>query len=59
MGLDEKLFLEQFVRWAEEYKFKIDGEFIVTEGGKVDEFVRDIDAMFQAWDQERGKKEMI
>jgi len=57
-GLDDKRFLEQLVQWAAEYKFKIDGEYVVTEGGNVDEFVRNIDAMFEAWDKE-GTKEKI
>lgn len=48
---DEKIF-----EWAEEFKFRIDGDFVDFAGGNVGGFIAELDAAFENWAQEGGKK---
>nr|MDO8114989.1 hypothetical protein [Candidatus Sigynarchaeota archaeon] len=53
--MDEERFIEKLVEWAAEFEFKIDGDYIITDGSNVDEFIGSIDAMFARWNDEQNK----
>jgi hypothetical protein len=55
LGLDENTFSNKIFDWAAEFKFKIDGDMVVIEGGNVEGFLSKLDAEFVEW--EKGIKE--
>ncbi len=52
LGLDTDTFSNKIFDWAAEFKFKIDGDFVVIEGGDVAGFISKLDTEFADW----GKK---
>ncbi len=56
LGLDADTFSNKIFDWAAEFKFKIDGDFVVIEGGDVTGFISKLDAEFADWGKKDGKK---
>ncbi len=56
LGLDADTFSNKIFDWAAEFGFKIDGDFVVIEGGDVTGFISKLDAEFADWGQKDGKK---
>lgn len=56
LGFDEATFNNKIFDWAIEFGFKIDGDFIVIEGGDVSSFISNLDKEFTAWDSNVEKK---
>jgi hypothetical protein len=52
LSLDTNTFNNKIFDWATEFKFKIDGDFVIIEGGDVTGFISKLDAEFADW----GKK---
>ncbi len=49
LGIDPVQFDQCIFDWAEEFGFKIDGDYINFAGSDVDAFVKSLDAEFKAW----------
>ncbi len=49
-------FNEKIFEWAEEFKFRIDGDYVDFAGGNIGGFIAELDAAFANWGQEGGKK---
>ncbi len=49
-------FNEKIFEWAEEFKFRIDGDFVDFSGGNIGGFIAELDAAFANWGQDGGKK---
>jgi hypothetical protein len=56
IGLDADTFSNKIFDWAAEFGFKIDGDFVVIEGGDVTGFISKLDAEFADWGTKDGKK---
>ncbi len=56
LGLDADTFSNKIFDWAAEFGFKIDGDFVVIEGGDVTGFISKLDAEFADWGIKDGKK---
>ncbi len=56
LGLDTATFNNKIFDWAAEFKFKIDGDYVVIEGGDVTGFISKLDAEFADWGKKDGKK---
>ncbi len=56
LGLDADTFSNKIFDWAAEFKFKIDGDFVVIEGGDVTGFISKLDAEFADWGKKNGGK---
>ncbi len=56
LGLDADTFSNKIFEWAAEFKFKIDGDYVVMEGGDVSGFISKLDAEFADWGKNNGKK---
>ncbi len=56
LGLDTATFNDKIFDWAAEFKFKIDGDYVVIEGGDVTGFISKLDAEFADWSNKDGKK---
>ncbi|KKL66941.1 hypothetical protein LCGC14_2139980, partial [marine sediment metagenome] len=51
LDLDTKTFNTQILDWAEEFGFRIDGEFIIINKNTVDNFIDRLDKQFETWDK--------
>lgn len=49
LGLSKKLFNEQIFRWANEFDFTIDGDYIVINKETVLEFINSLDQLYEEW----------
>ncbi len=56
LELDADTFSRKIFDWAAEFKFQIDGDFVVIEGGDVTGFISKLDAEFADWGKKDGKK---
>ncbi len=56
LGLDADTFSNKIFDWAAEFKFKIDGDYVVIEGGDVTGFISKLDAEFADWSNKKGGK---
>ncbi len=56
IGLDADTFSNKIFDWAAEFKFKIDGDYVVIEGGDVTGFISKLDAEFADWGKQKGGK---
>ncbi len=56
LSLDTATFNNKIFDWAAEFKFKIDGDYVVIEGGDVTGFISKLDAEFADWGKKDGKK---
>jgi len=60
LDLDDKTFNKKVIDWADEFGFKIDGNFLVINQDTVDDFINSLDASFEEWGRkETGKIEKI
>ena len=55
LGLDKRTFDNKIFKWAKEFNFKIDGDFIIIEGDVL-EFINSLDNKFKDW--EKGSKKI-
>src|SRR5271157_3012712 len=46
---DEDTFNERIIEWAEEFGFKIDGDYVAFGGGDMDAFIQSLDQQFAEW----------
>ncbi len=49
-------FNEKIFEWAEEFKFRIDGDYVDFAGGNIGGFIAELDAAFANWGQKGSKK---
>ncbi len=56
LELDANTFSDKIFEWAAEFKFRIDGDYVVMEGGDVTGFISKLDAEFADWGKMDGKK---
>ncbi len=56
LDLDANMFNDKIFEWAAEFKFRIDGDYVVMEGGDVAGFISKLDAEFADWGKKDGKK---
>nr|MDO8114311.1 hypothetical protein [Candidatus Sigynarchaeota archaeon] len=56
LGLDADTFSNKIFDWAAEFKFKIDGDFVIIEGGDVTGFLSKLDSEFADWNKKSGGK---
>ncbi len=56
LGLDAATFNNKIFDWAAEFGFKIDGDFVVIDGGDVIGFISKLDAEFADWGKKTGGK---
>jgi parallel beta-helix repeat protein len=60
LGMDRVSFQKKILSWAEQYGFKLDGDWVLFPEGNLDAFIDDVDAMFNEWSsQEKMKKNKI
>jgi parallel beta-helix repeat protein len=60
LGMDRFSFQKKILSWAEQYGFKLDGDWVIFSEGKLDTFIDDVDALFNEWsNQEKMKKNKI
>ena len=55
LDLDKRTFDNKIFKWAKEFNFKIDGDFIIIEGDVL-EFINSLDNKFKDW--EKGSKKI-
>ncbi len=55
LGLTGDALFQRLVKWAKQFGFKLDGEDVVFEGGRKDEFIAQLEKEFQSWGKD-GKK---
>ncbi|MCP6719401.1 MAG: hypothetical protein KJI71_04690, partial [Patescibacteria group bacterium] len=55
LDLDKRTFDNKIFKWAKEFNFKIDGDFIIIEGD-ITEFINSLDNKFKDW--EKGSKKI-
>ncbi len=57
LGLSLEDLFPRLVEWADQFHFKIDGDFIATENSEIDGFVANLDVLFAEWNgKEKGKQ---
>ncbi len=56
LGLDANTFNTKIFEWASEFKFKIDGNYVVMEDSDVKGFISKLDAEFKIWDKKKEDK---
>ena len=49
LKMEEDTFNERIIEWAEEFGFKIDGDYVAFGGGDVDAFIQSLDQQFAEW----------
>ena len=54
LDLDKRTFDNKIFKWAKEFNFKIDGDFIIIEGDIL-EFINSLDNKFKDWERESKK----
>ncbi len=58
LGIPEQELFRMLVGWADKYGFKLDGDYIVFEGGRKDDFIAQLEAEFASWQTgTKGKKD--
>jgi WD40 repeat protein len=57
LQMDKVDFTGQLVDWAVEYGFTIDGDYINIEGGNVNGFMKNLDAMYTSWEGKEKAKD--
>jgi hypothetical protein len=56
LSLDADTFSNKIFDWAADFGFKIDGDFVIIEGGDVTGFISKLDAEFADWGKKTGGK---
>ena len=57
LNLDSKAFNTKLFDWANEFGFKIDGDYIVVEDADIEGFISSLDKQFDMWEnKEKGKE---
>lgn len=58
LNMDEDTFNANLIDWAKEFGFRIDGEYLVINKERIDDFIDMLDASFKEWgDKEKRKIE--
>lgn len=56
LGLDKSTFEEQISKWATEFGFKVDGDYIFINKDELPEFIKELDEKFEEWQELKKKK---
>ncbi len=56
LGLSGKELFDKLVDWAGEFGFKIDGDEVIFEGGRTDDFIAQLDKEFTEWSNKESTK---
>lgn len=54
LGMDEQVIWERIIDWADEFGFKIDGNFMVIEQESTDAFIHALEQEFTSWNQKES-----
>jgi len=56
LKIDEDSFTNNIFKWAKEFGFTIDGEYLVVNKETVSDFIEMLDDQFASWEKQKGKK---
>ena len=56
LNLDKKTFLDKIYDWAEEFGFRIDGDFLKINQDTVSDFIDALDKQFSSWEKMEKEK---
>ncbi len=57
LGLPKKQFYDNLFDWADEFGFQIDGDFVIVNQEKMDNFLNSLDSAFENWENQEFTKE--
>ena len=56
LGISEDAFYKSIIDWANRYKFRIDGDYLIFSEDTVSEFIDELENRFSGWDKGKGEK---
>jgi len=52
LKVDKETFNENIIDWAEEFRFRIDGDYVIVNQESVDDFIDELDSKFAVWEKQ-------
>ena len=56
LNLDDKSFNKKIIEWANEFGFRIDGEYLIVNEETVSDFIDRLDEQFAEWEEKEKEK---